>query len=60
LQSAYVDLTNPQLLNLYTLSRGNPESFADLDGHEVLNGTDVAGEDSTSLDACSRNWGCRH
>jgi len=30
----YADLTNPQSLNLYTLSHGNPETFADLNGHE--------------------------
>jgi RHS repeat-associated protein len=29
----YADLTNPQSLNLYALARGNPETFADLDGH---------------------------
>jgi RHS repeat-associated protein len=30
----YADLTNPQSLNLYALVRGNPETFADLDGHD--------------------------
>ena len=29
----YADLTNPQTLNLYAMTRDNPESFADLDGH---------------------------
>jgi RHS repeat-associated protein len=31
----YADLTNPQTLNLYAMVRDNPETFADLDGHEV-------------------------
>ncbi len=30
----YANLTNPQTLNLYAIVRDNPESFADLDGHE--------------------------
>jgi RHS repeat-associated protein len=30
----YADLTNPQTLNLYVLSRENPITFADLDGHD--------------------------
>lgn len=30
----YANLTNPQTLNLYAMVRDNPESFADLDGHE--------------------------
>ena len=40
----YANLTNPQTLNLYAIVRDNPESFADLDGHEppiqqaVING----------------------
>ena len=29
----YANLTNPQTLNLYSMVRDNPESFADLDGH---------------------------
>jgi RHS repeat-associated protein len=29
----YADLSNPQTLNLYALTRDNPETFADLDGH---------------------------
>jgi RHS repeat-associated protein len=31
----YADLTNPQSLNLYALVKGNPETFADLDGHQA-------------------------
>lgn len=39
----YANLTNPQTLNLYAMVRDNPESFADLDGHEDgSDGTAVA------------------
>jgi len=30
----YANLTNPQTLNLYAMVSDNPESFADLDGHD--------------------------
>jgi RHS repeat-associated protein len=30
----YADLTNPQTLNLYSMVADDPESFADLDGHD--------------------------
>jgi hypothetical protein len=30
----YANLTNPQTLNLYAMVHDNPETFADLDGHE--------------------------
>jgi RHS repeat-associated protein len=30
----YANLTNPQTLNLYAMVQDNPESFADLDGHD--------------------------
>ena len=30
----YANLTNPQTLNLYAMVSDNPESFADLDGHQ--------------------------
>jgi RHS repeat-associated protein len=30
----YANLTNPQTLNLYAMVEDDPESFADLDGHE--------------------------
>jgi hypothetical protein len=30
----YANLTNPQTLNLYSMVADDPESFADLDGHE--------------------------
>jgi RHS repeat-associated protein len=31
----YANLTNPQTLNLYAMVAADPESFADLDGHET-------------------------
>jgi hypothetical protein len=31
----YANLTNPQTLNLYSMVSDDPESFADLDGHEA-------------------------
>jgi RHS repeat-associated protein len=30
----YANLTNPQTLNLYAIVRDNPETYADLDGHD--------------------------
>ena len=30
----YANLTNPQTLNLYAMVSDNPETFADLDGHQ--------------------------
>jgi RHS repeat-associated protein len=35
----YANLTNPQTLNLYSMVHDDPESFADLDGHENPNWT---------------------
>ncbi|MGB7283740.1 MAG: RHS repeat-associated core domain-containing protein [Candidatus Acidiferrum sp.] len=32
----YANLTNPQTLNLYAMVSDDPESFADLDGHETF------------------------
>jgi RHS repeat-associated protein len=32
----YANLTNPQTLNLYAMVNDNPESFADLDGHDLV------------------------
>jgi RHS repeat-associated protein len=34
----YANLTNPQTLNLYAMAADDPETFADLDGHNLLNG----------------------
>jgi len=33
----YANLTNPQTLNLYAMTRDNPETFTDLGGHEHKN-----------------------
>jgi RHS repeat-associated protein len=44
----YANLANPQTLNLYTMVRDNPESFADLDGHYELNSS-----------GCNRNVKCQ-
>ena len=38
----YANLTNPQTLNLYAMVSDNPETFADLDGHECCDGDSVA------------------
>jgi RHS repeat-associated protein len=32
----YANLTNPQTLNLYAMVSDSPETFADLDGHELV------------------------
>lgn len=32
----YANLTNPQTLNLYAMASDNPETFADLDGHDAV------------------------
>jgi RHS repeat-associated protein len=42
----YANLTNPQTLNLYAMVSDNPESFADLDGHEDDGGAGDAGAGS--------------
>ncbi len=35
----YANLTNPQTLNLYAMASDDPESFADLDGHDPQQGS---------------------
>jgi RHS repeat-associated protein len=40
----YADLTNPQTLNLYAIVRDNPETFADLDGHDAMDQTPQTGD----------------
>lgn len=37
----YANLTNPQTLNLYSMVSDDPESFADLDGHESCGSRDA-------------------
>jgi RHS repeat-associated protein len=39
----YANLTNPQTLNLYAMVSDNPESFADLNGHEGEGSGDSSG-----------------
>ena len=46
----YANLTNPQTLNLYSMVADDPESFADLDGH---NGNDAAIQNGT--ESCSNS-----
>jgi RHS repeat-associated protein len=41
----YANLTNPQTLNLYSMVADDPESFADLDGHNCGPCTNDMGED---------------
>ncbi len=40
----YANLTNPQTLNLYAMVRDNPETFADLDGHNNNEGAGSGGD----------------
>ncbi len=54
----YANLANPQTLNLYAMVRDNPETFADLDGHDgekdAVNehrATDQVGGSGTNLNA---------
>jgi RHS repeat-associated protein len=44
----YANLTNPQTLNLYAMVRDNPETFADLDGHDGDGSGDSGGSSSAS------------
>jgi RHS repeat-associated protein len=44
----YANLTNPQTLNLYAIVSDNPESYADLDGHEQQKGSSGQCGDATS------------
>src|SRR5713101_8336490 len=39
----YANLTNPQTLNLYAMVSDDPESFADLDGHDPTNNCATTG-----------------
>jgi RHS repeat-associated protein len=45
----YAKLTNPQTLNLYAIVRDNPETYADLDGHD---------SPSEAPNMCSGAWVC--
>jgi RHS repeat-associated protein len=43
----YANLTNPQTLNLYAMVHDNPETFADLDGHEDEGASGDSGGDAS-------------
>src|SRR5215472_18427284 len=45
----YANLTNPQTLNLYAMVSDNPETFADLDGHDC-NAGNVGASDRNGCD----------
>jgi RHS repeat-associated protein len=45
----YANLTNPQTLNLYAMVRDNPETFADLDGHDGDGSGDSGGASAVSV-----------
>jgi RHS repeat-associated protein len=45
----YADITNPQSLNLYSMVRNNPETFADIAGHIVGAFPSSSGEESPTL-----------
>ena len=47
----YANLTNPQTLNLYAMVADDPESFADLDGHEAEGGPEAGTAGGGTLDA---------
>jgi RHS repeat-associated protein len=47
----YANLNNPQTLNLYAMVADNPETFADLDGHETT-GTNC--DANTSVDCAGK------
>ncbi|MGB2590172.1 MAG: RHS repeat-associated core domain-containing protein [Candidatus Acidiferrum sp.] len=49
----YANLTNPQTLNLYAMVSDDPESFADLDGHEPLPSGSCSGVQTAS--SCGAN-----
>jgi RHS repeat-associated protein len=47
----YANPANPQTLNLYSMVRNNPDSYADSDGHYVFNASGC-GDDSK----CQKKW----
>ena len=54
----YANLSNPQTLNLYSMVADDPETFADLDGHEDktcgANGVCTTKDDATTLSPYQR------
>ena len=50
----YANLTNPQTLNLYAMVSDNPETFADLNGHDPADSPTTIKRDSTcGIDTCT-------
>jgi hypothetical protein len=52
----YANLTNPQTLNLYAMVHDNPETFADLDGHECCDWDSVEDFAIGTLNAMSNDF----
>jgi RHS repeat-associated protein len=51
----YANLSNPQTLNLYQFVGDNPETFADLDGHEGIMAMSGRPPDHCEINACSES-----
>jgi RHS repeat-associated protein len=51
----YANLTDPQTLNLYAIVGGNPESFADLNGHDPYPGCKAPNECSDDTNTAEQN-----
>jgi RHS repeat-associated protein len=52
----YANLTNPQTLNLYSMVTDDPESFADLDGHDPQQGSAPPPAHAEQLLSASRRF----
>jgi RHS repeat-associated protein len=50
----YANLNNPQTLNLYAMVADNPETFADLDGHDSTGSSGAACDANTSVDCAGK------
>lgn len=48
----YANLTNPQTLNLYSMVADDPESFADLDGHQCRDRHEAPNGPAGGADSC--------
>ena len=56
----YANLTNPQTLNLYAMVRDNPETFADLDGHNANEGEGSGGDPGYCSGDKAKGVGCQY
>jgi len=54
----YANLTNPQTLNLYSMVSDDPESFADLDGHQGQDQFAKTQADGTPCPGAANSTGC--